>query len=48
MEKLLVKHIICGSEKLRFFKNQKASGLLSSLDIKTPLSKIPLLSNILL
>ena len=31
----------------RLIKEQEASGLLSSLGIKTQLSKIPLLSNIL-
>ena len=31
----------------RFVKHQVASGLLGSLGIKTPLSKIPLLENIL-
>ena len=33
---------VCGSKKLRFIKEQEASGLLSSLGIKTPLSQIPL------
>ena len=33
---------MCGTKKLKFVKEQKASGLLSSLRIKTPLSKIPL------
>ena len=32
----------CDSKKSKFFKEQEASGLLSSLGIKTPLSKIPL------
>ena len=32
---------ICGNKKRRFVKKQKAKGILSSLDIKTPLSKIP-------
>ena len=30
-----------GNKKSRFVKNQKAKGILSSLGIKTPLSKIP-------
>ena len=34
----------CGIEKSRFVKQQEAKGLLSNLGIKTPLSKIPLLS----
>ena len=33
---------VCGSKKLRFIKEQEASGLLSSLGIKTSLSQIPL------
>ena len=37
----------CGIKKSRFVKEQEARGLLSSLGIKTPLSKIPLLGNIL-
>ena len=35
---------VCDSKKSRFIKEQEASGLLSSLRIKTPLSKIPLVS----
>ena len=38
----------CNSKKSRFNKQQEAGGLLSSLGIKTPLSKIPILSDILL
>ena len=38
---------ICGSKKSRFIKNQEAKGLLSNLGIRTPLSKVPLLGNIL-
>ena len=38
---------ICGSKKSKFFKKQEASGLLSKLGIKTPLSKIPILEDIL-
>ena len=34
----------CGIKKSRFIKEQEAKGLLSSLGIKTPLSKIPLLN----
>ena len=34
-------------KKSRFIKEQEAIALLSSLGIKTPLSKIPLLGNIL-
>ena len=32
---------VCGKKKSRFMKNQKASGLLSKLKIRTPLSNIP-------
>ena len=32
---------ICGNKKSRFVKKQEAKGILSSLGIKTPLSKIP-------
>ena len=39
---LLSKSEVCDSKKLKFFKDQEASGLLSSLGIKAPLSNIPL------
>ena len=32
---------VCDSEKLKFIKEQEASGLLSNLGIKAPFSKIP-------
>ena len=35
---------ICGIKKSRFVKEQEAKVLLSSLGIKSPLSKIPLLN----
>ena len=38
---------MCDTKKLRFIKEQEASGLLSSLGIKTPLSKIPLVGSVL-
>ena len=38
---------ICGSKKSRFIKNQETKGLLSNLGIKTPLSKVPILGDIL-
>ena len=44
---LLTKCAICGTKKSRFTKEQEAGGLLSNLGTKTPLSKIPLLGNIL-
>ena len=36
-----------GSKKSRFIKNQEVKGLLSNLDIKTPLTKVPILGDIL-
>ena len=44
---LLSKCAICASKKSRFIKNQEAKGLLSTLDIRTPLSKVPILGHIL-
>ena len=44
---LLSKCAICGSNKARFIKKQEASGILSSLGFKKPLSKIPFLGDIL-
>ena len=41
---LLSKCAVCSSKKSRFIKEQAAEGLLSTLGIKTPLSKIPLLN----
>ena len=38
---------ICGSKKSRFIKNQEVKGLLSNLGVKTPLSKVPVLDDIL-
>ena len=38
---------ICGSKKSRFIKRREAKGLLSKLGIKTPLSKVPILGDIL-
>ena len=43
---LLSKYDICGSKESRFIKKQEASGILSSLGLKTPLSKISLLGDI--
>ena len=39
----LSKYTVCDSKKSKFIKEQEASGLLSRLGIKTPLSKIPLI-----
>ena len=44
---VLSKCAICGSKKSRFIKNQEAKGLLSNLGIRTPLSKVPILGDIL-
>ena len=44
---ILSKCAICSSKKSRFIKNQEAKGLLSNLGIKTPLSKVPILGDIL-
>ena len=35
---------VCGIKKSRIVKEQEAKGLLSKLEIKIPLSKIPLLN----
>ena len=45
---LLSKCEVCDSKKSKFIKEQELRGLLSSLRIKTPLSKIPLLGPLLL
>ena len=44
---ILSKCAICGGKKSRFIKKQEASRILSNLDIKTTLNKIPLLGDIL-
>ena len=44
---ILSKCAICGSKKSKFIKKQEANGILGSLGIKTPLSKIPLLGDVL-
>ena len=44
---ILSKCAICGSKKSNFINKQEASGLLSKLAIKTSLSKIPVLGDIL-
>ena len=44
---LISKCVICGSKKSRFIKNQEGKGLLSSLGVRTPLSKLPILGDIL-
>ena len=44
---ILPKCATCGSKKSRFIKNQEAKGLLRNLGLKTPLSKVPILGDIL-
>ena len=44
---ILSKCAISSSQKSRFIKNQEAKGLLSNLGLKTPVSKVPLLGDIL-
>ena len=44
---ILSKCAICGSKKSRFIKNQEAKGPLSNLGLRTLLSKVPILADIL-
>ena len=44
---VLSKCAICGGKISRFIKNQEAKGLLSNLGVRTSLSKVPILGNIL-
>ena len=44
---ILSKCAICGSKKSNFIKKQEAKGLLSNPGIRTPLSKIPILGDVL-
>ena len=37
---------LCGSKKSKFIKEQQGKGLLSNLGIRTPLSNIPILRDI--
>ena len=39
--------VIYGTKKSRFIKNQEAKGLLSNVGVRTPLSKVPILGDIL-
>ena len=45
---LLWKCAICDCKKSRFIKNQEGKGLLRSLGVRTPLTKVPILGDILL
>ena len=44
---VLSKCVICGCKKSRFITNQEAKGLLSNLGVRMPLSKVPILDDIL-
>ena len=44
---ILSKSAVYGHKKSRFTKNQEAKGLLSNLGLRTPLSKVPILGDIL-
>ena len=44
---ILSNNYVCGNKKSRFIKKQEARGILSSLGLKTPLNKIPLLADLL-
>ena len=44
---ILSKCAICGRKKSRFIKDQGAKGLLSNLGLRTPLSEVPILGDIL-
>ena len=44
---ILSKCATCSTKKSRFIENQEAKELLSKLGIKTPLSKVPTLGDIL-
>ena len=44
---ILSKCVICDNKKSRFIKNQEAKRLLSNLGLRTLLSKVPILGDIL-
>ena len=44
---ILSKYAIYGTKISRFIKNQETKGLLSNLGVRTPLSKVPILGDIL-
>ena len=43
---ILSKYVICGSKKSKFIKEEQVKGLLSNVDLRTPLNKIPILGDI--
>ena len=44
---ILSKCAVCKTKKPRFIQKQNTKGLLSNLGIRTPLSKIPILGDVL-
>ena len=44
---ILARCAICNSRKNKFIKKREASGILTNVNIRTPVSKIPALGNIL-
>ena len=40
-------YLFIKNQDLRFIKNREAKGLLSNLGVRTPLSKVPILGDIL-
>ena len=44
---ILSKCATCGSKKPRFIRKQEVKGLITNLGLRTPLSKVPLLGDIL-
>ena len=44
---ILSKCTTYAGKKSKFIKNQEAKGLLRNLGLRTPLSKVPLLGNVL-
>ena len=44
---MISKCAICGGKKSRFIKDLEVKGLLSDLGVRTPLSKVPILGDIL-
>ena len=44
---ILSKFAICGTKISSFIKNEEAKRLLSNLGLRTPLSKVPVLGDIL-
>ena len=44
---ILSNYTICGTEKAKFITKQEAKRVLGNLGLRTPLSKVPLLGDIL-